>query len=563
MQVAASEYGALSTPGSGLIGQDHGGGNRRKGIIEDTFARYSHLLKMSGAKSVANLQFEPLPERVWRKEGLSNLHSPFYLVPRRTREKANTRAEPKLRELAIKYFPEVAYEHGMALPNYRDSLHDFAKHSRDWTRTRRLEADTVAKAIALTLEFLTPAMPVRLFERQSDMMSVQSLDWSTGAGWPWSSLGRTKRSILEAPQYHVDWSLAMEQLRAGGYAFCSVAPKEEVRDLNKLWSGSIRTFMPFSMDLQVLGASVTYDLSDTIARHWFDIPITMGINMYEGGWDRFVRSCPKGMLVQSCDAPKWDGCFHPQFFEICASIHKAFYEFPTHEWIDVLARCVRESPLIFPNGLVCFREGGMPSGAPTTILWNSFARLFMLCFFIVKTRPDLASVAALRDKVWFRVHGDDGLLAATAEHQRWFNATAITELFASYGWPAAWVPDSDEWKSIFDVKYLSHHSILIDGMYMPIRRSHSKILTALVCGADIETPDGWDRNSYLVSRAWQICNTTFPDRAFHTRLSSMIIEYQNSVHLGARRQEAIGQRKTAHQLLDLFSGRVQQSALVA
>lgn len=559
MQSQALDDRILPPPGPGLDGQDHGEGNRRKGIIESTFLRYSHLLRMSGATNLSTLKYEPLPIDVWKREGLSNLHAPFYLVPRRTRLKANTRMEPQLRNLAEKYFPEVSYEHGMAAPNYQDSLHDFAKHSRDWSRTRLLESDLVQKAIDLTLDFLAPAMPIKLFDRQSDMMSVQSLDWSTGAGWPWSSLGRTKRAILEAPRFHVDWSSAMEQLRLGGYAFCSVAPKEEVRDLNKLWLGSIRTFMPFSMDLQVLGASVTFNLSDTIARHWLDIPITMGINMYEGGWDRFIRSCPANMLVQSCDAPKWDGCFHPQFFNICVQIHKAFYESSAHEWIDVLGRCICESPLIFPNGLVCFRYGGMPSGAPTTILWNSFARLFMLCFFIVKVRPDLASLAALRSRVWFRVHGDDGLLAATAQDREWFNAEAITALFASYGWPAAWVPDSETWKSIDQVKYLSHNSVVIDGSYMPVRLSHSKILTALICGADIETPEGWDRNSYLVGRAWQICNTTFPDRAFHVRLSSMLLEYQNSIHLGDKRQEAIGQRKTAHQLLKLFSGRVLQS----
>ena len=385
-------------------------------------------------------------------------------------------------------------------------------------------------------------------------MGVQSLDWSTGAGWPFTRLGADKREVL---LWNIEWSDLVDRLVRGGYPFCSMAPKEEVRDISKLEQGSIRTFMPFSMDVQVLGAMVSYDLNQAIAAAWESIPITIGIELFNGGWSRFVHHLPFSWLYQSCDAPKWDGSFAPELFEVCALMHKTFYDERDHYLIDTLMRCVGEGPMILPNGLIVWRQGGMPSGAPITILWNSFARLFMLCYHICTQfsvlPPDLGRL------ITFRVHGDDGILGAVEEAREWFNDQAINRTFESFNWPTAWVADPPHWQKREDLVYLSHATTYVNGHAMPFRPDHSKILTALAVGARAKPPPGETLTSYRLTRMWQIANMCWPDRAFHRRLVAMLLRYQEEVYEHSPEFiRAIQQRKGDRELWSFFTGKIQQ-----
>jgi len=350
------------------------------------------------------------------------------------------------------------------------------------------------------------------------------LELSSGPGWPYSLLYRTKSDVLYSSR-PCDLESAVAFLMNGGRCFWSISPKEEARPTDKLEADNIRMFKVGPIDLNILGIMCSRRFTECITEAWRYLPITIGICLYYGGWDYLLRRLR--FKTTSNDAPKWDGHFVPELIEIAFEIIKRFSYRDTFPYLDVLMSNILQHPALFMNGLGIWQFGGMPSGAPITIFLNSLGRLFLLVYFIVwhfsqeKRGVRSEDIAECCDIL---VHGDDSNHGSKWE---WFTHDRLNHLYGEVlHWNTYFIPYQLEPVVADQFRYLSHITAKIDGIFVPVHESRSKILTSLICGNAIEIPVGETRESYTLTRFWSIVNTCFTDSHFWERLVKVGIAYE-------------------------------------
>lgn len=450
---------------------------------------------------------------------------PMWWTHRSVKYKENACTDYLFRELVIEEFPDIMFEHGMVKPSLQATLLDNAKYAMDFSKCRSLDPALRNRAIALTCELLSPAFIE--YPEGCPLMPLSEattyLDKNAGPGWPMSTKYKTKGDVISSD---FDLEAATGYLLSGGKAFFSVTPKEEVRSIEKLDADNIRTFTSGPIDLNVVGIQGLHYFAECLSAAWRFIPITIGMNMYNAGWDFLVRSLRFDILGN--DAPKWDGHFVPELFDVCSEIMKAFCHPSCHPYIDVVVDNVKSHPALFGNGLGCWQEGGMPSGAPYTIVFNSLARLFQFVLYAAHHFPDL-DLKTLKANLDVLVHGDDSLHGTSPTWRVLFHNDRLNHFFGPDGlnWGTYFVPVQELPVPPSQMRYLSHITLVKAGRFVPMHEEHSKVLASIVLNAKKDVPEVFsNQHAYHLARFWQITNSCWPDTPFWRRLVQVGLRYQ-------------------------------------
>lgn len=456
---------------------------------------------------------------------VSSIHLPFFRTFRRVQLGSSADFDSKLSELVQREFPDIEFEHSMSVPNLEAVYHDFKKNSVDWKYVTPLDSFARDRAIEHVVRLLGPAVPVRLAPI-SLAEALYRVDYSTSPGWPLSTLiGPTKGDVIADPV--IDWHEAELQLTQPDpvtgrprLSIWSISGKEEVRPTLKLSDSGVRSFMPTDMFVGVLGLRASYNLTQAISNNWRSIPITFGMPLQKGCWDFNVRSMTYD--VWGCDAVYFDGSIDPEMLCVAAYIHSLLMTDESLPLLDSLLQAILEGCVVMPDGTVVWRSGGMPSGAPITILWNSFMRLFQLLYPLCKLG---LSDEEIKTKFECNVHGDDSKHGCHPSIVHLCSPDSLNKVWLAEGRRTFFDADNEIPFPASQVGYLSHHSVLHPcGKYLPVR-SRSKVLTSAVCGA-LTLPDGWHPRAHNMSRLWQLTNEVYPDFPFWQRMVKVALAYE-------------------------------------
>lgn len=450
---------------------------------------------------------------------------PLWWTHRSVMYKENTCTDFYFRELVREKFPDSDFEHGMVKPNLQATLLDNSKYSTDFSRCKTLHPALRDRAIDLFCDLISPAF-IRFPDGCPLMPFAEAttfLDKTAGPGWPFSTKYKTKGDVLSSD---CDLEAAVGYLLDGGKAFFSVTPKEEIRSLDKLAADNIRTFTSGPIDLNIAGIMGMYHFAECLSDAWRLVPITIGLNMYNAGWDFLVRKLRFDIVGN--DAPKWDGHFVPELFDVCGCILKRFCKEECWEYIDCVIANVKDHPAIFGNGLGCWQEGGMPSGAPYTIVFNSLARLYQFVYYAVSVIPGV-TLESFKENLDVSVHGDDSLHGSSPLWSELFANDRLNHFYGPEGlnWSTYFVPVQEKPVPPRDMRYLSHITLLRCGRYVPMHEERSKVLASIVLGAKKEVPEEFSGpHPYHLARFWQITNSCWPDTDFWRNLVNIGLAYQ-------------------------------------
>lgn len=457
----------------------------------------------------------------------------------------------KLKELVEAEFAGFDFKHAMVLPSLDATFRDNAKYGMDFTRTHSLDADFALKTEKLLISLLSPAFAgkpdgCRLLPLH---VAVSHMDKNAGPGYPYSYFGATKGEVITNPD--LDFELITRKVVDGELIpIVAINAKEEVREIEKLEADNVRTFTVAPIDMNLVGIQGLYEFCECITKAWRFIPITVGMNPYQGGWHHLVSRFRWNTV--SSDHPKFDGCVNPQILRLVERIIKRFCHEECHPYIKTVIDWIIDHPALFGNGLGCWQFGGMPSGAPATIFFNSLVLLTQIIYFIVDHFSGDITADSIKEHLDLAVHGDDSVHAVDPAWS-WFTCEKMNDLWCTrLGWNMAFVPYHEEPVPPERFRYLSHLTTKLNRKWVPMHESQSKVLTSIVFGASDEPPDGWSKAAYHLSRMVQIVNTCFPDRHFWSRLKNVeekYIKFHSRIHSDEDEwQQALSMRRSAADL---------------
>lgn len=530
----------------------------------------------------------------WRKY-FSPVFDPLWYVNRRVRYKTQRVVDWTLHDLVVTAFPEVDFTVGMVAPTLPASMLDYSKNSTNFNNARKLDPYLVSHTKELVVALLSPAFmlesgkalcePISMDDAVRKSLHTHSpdldgcgeklegvgylpvydavtyLDKNASPGWPVSLKYRTKGDVMVDGNYDLEREIEFLVSCNNARAFWSITPKEEVRSIEKLMANNIRTFVSGSWVLNVIGLMGMYQFQKRVVDAWRvgRFPITIGMNMYQRGWH--FHTSRMRFKQQGNDAPKWDGRVPPELIQIVVEIVCHFCSPACWPYVYCVARNMVDHPALFGNGVGLWQFGAMPSGASATIFWNSIARLFELIYFAVwhlwSTEERLVSLTELVANLDVFTHGDDSTHGVSDRWRVWFTHDRLNYLYGDVlAWGTYFLPYQPFPVSPASLRYLSHVTVEIKGIRVPMHENRDKVLASIVLGAYREVPDGWAPEAYHLNRFWQIVNTCFPDRDFWVRLVKVGLEYERRydamLYYDRSWSEAKGQRKGAEALEFFF-----------
>lgn len=450
---------------------------------------------------------------------------PLWYTPRDCQFKVNRQTDEVLKESVLRHFPDVKFEHAMVRPNLDASLMDNAKYGIDFQSQENLDPNYADKTVRLLCEWLSPAFAskpdgCRLLPLPE---AVAHVDKTAGPGFPMTLFGATKGDVLVNPECDVE-SCVQAFVAGETVPVCTVNPKEECRDTSKLADDNVRSFTVAPLDVNLAGIQGLYEFCECITKSWRILPATIGMNMYNGGWDSLVRRFRFPVL--STDHPKFDGTSNPRLINLVRRVMKYFSHRECWPYIDAVCDWVIDHPVLFGNGLGCWQFGGMPSGAPATIFFNTLVLWLQFIYFIVVHFEGEVSLDDIKENLDLVVHGDDAVHGVSKEWESWFTTENLNDLYGyQLRWKMNFVPYQAQPVPASEMRYLSHVTTVLRGRFVPMHESHSKILTSLVFGASSKSPPPWSMPAFRLARMAQIVNSCFPDQYLWKKLKLVEDDY--------------------------------------
>lgn len=175
----------------------------------------------------------------------------------------------------------------------------------------------------------------------------------------------------------------------------SLAGKDEIRPLEK--HGKTRAFIVPSIYSY---CAQWYLFSDFAAKYQsaslrraYDVPIgwagMLGVPIQQRGYHEVIKSFLQKKYQGCFDVSQWDGSLFPEIFEAVGKIWwKTLVPYQRTKSLkrarDNIIKMIYATPVIFPDGFVRTREGGMPSGVFVTLLFNSIADEMLFAYCVMR-----------------------------------------------------------------------------------------------------------------------------------------------------------------------------------
>lgn len=328
--------------------------------------------------------------------------------------------------------PDIQW--GLAHPNEEAAYKNIGKYCND-------QININEKAFKIAFDFTYKHFyPIMGNSRFMDVKeAISHLDPHSSNGF---ILNRfyTKAELKEDPWF-VDYvqSIFDNNLVDGSYTcLWTSSLKEETRPLEKLDQNKIRNFLAGPADLTVLCDVVFGEMNDKLYSSPLLCASAIGLNPFKGGWERaFQKLCKYRHNAVALDESSYDSTLRQVFMLAVRDLRKLFLhkDYATKSnfsRIDNLYRELIFSLVIMPDGNVCFKVTGNPSGSGNTISDNTLI-LFMIlsyCWIVLTGNTDLR---CFENNVPLLLCGDDNTFTVSDDFKRNFNPKNISVTMSSIG----------------------------------------------------------------------------------------------------------------------------------
>lgn len=408
------------------------------------------------------------------------------------------------------------------------------------------------------------------FLNRSKLISVEEsilhMEKKTSPGFPWNTLYYSKGEVCSHPQF-VNYVKDFLKRYESGCLLWSVSQKYELRSIEKLKEGKIRTFMVSPIEHVVGAGQFCLDFNNKFydSGSNFYTPSVVGCSKFSGGFNRMVKRMEAtGCFVFNTDASSFDQSISPEQLDLQFQMRYDFLDdtFKTHENYSVFRKLyedVKFSLLILEDGTIVRKNGGNPSGFVNTIVDNTMilSRLLYYSWCIImydQDKEDLASKLNtlsepltnqeisfslscqnaynssvtnkkyFRDNVSYICYGDDLSFSVSKAVIDRFNFDSVNRVLSTLGFTlkgnSISVPPSS-------LEFLSHSVIKCprSGLWLPVME-RNKVICSLIRGFDLFDP------KYILLRAYNLRIESWAD----VRTRKLLIEFIDFIRTNYKHQ---------------------------
>jgi hypothetical protein len=230
------------------------------------------------------------------------------------------------------------------------------------------------------------------------------------SGYKYANFGRTKGELID--QYY---DSPFAELTAVGKAHkwflggCSdfsmahIGKKDEIRALEKVADGKVRSFMIMPFDHYLASILMFYHICETLKTKFttelfnltndFEIYSAFGSDRFHLCYDRFLRS--EGIIADG-DGHAWDRSCARVFFSVVRDLfYKMLHPLYRNSFVytcfwNLFAMMV-DTPFVFDRHM-CVKHHGMPSGAYLTLVVNCIIHILVLLYGKMRSAGILRAV---------------------------------------------------------------------------------------------------------------------------------------------------------------------------
>jgi hypothetical protein len=296
---------------------------------------------------------------------------------------------------------------------------------------------------------------------ESTEKSLKRHDRKTSPGPPFSFSGthKTKDTLLEDPIFLKMVDEGWEHLLEDDYYFlCGTALKEEVRPEEKLIENKQRIFIPGAADFVTLTNRLCGMFNDKFTACHLKTASAVGINPFEGGWQRVRDRLSKYTKCGEYDFSDYDSSLGVyKMLVVCAFRFKCYApEEQTWDNWHRLLNCYKNliwSVCVTVDGTLIIKPGGNPSGGANTVVDNTLINYWSLAYAWYQTVSDeYKNYESFDNLVTPILYGDDNSNCVADEISDQFTPTAYCEAVKELGMTCN--PVSDKWLTIDEITFL-------------------------------------------------------------------------------------------------------------
>lgn len=288
--------------------------------------------------------------------------------------------------------------------------------------------------------------------------AVQQLDKSTSVGMPYSIQFKNKKEFFaweEADQVLREaWDHAAEP---EWWWIWTNALKEEIRKKEKILENKLRTFTASPVDLTVVGTRLCADMNQKFYDSNLLTASSVGFDPYHGGWNEVYLKLKRHPHCFALDEREYDSSLFVFLFNILFQFRQdclVTTDPLDRQRLQVLYQNIVWSVIVTADGLILQKMTGNPSGSINTIVDNTLALFWLLCYAWVKLAPqEFRTHAAFKENVSIVLTGDDNTWSVSDQCVGFFNALSVSQILSELGITTT----SDDYLSrpVEDVDYLS------------------------------------------------------------------------------------------------------------
>nr|NP_734171.1 NIb protein [Clover yellow vein virus] len=251
-----------------------------------------------------------------------------------------------------------------------------------------------------------------------------------------------------------------ERLFSGKMGVWNGSLKAELRPQEKVLANKTRSFTAAPVDTLLAGKVCVDDFNNKFYSLHLEIPSTVGITKFYGGWDSLLNKLPDGWVYCDADGSQFDSSLTPYLINSVLRLRLNFME----EWDigeEMLKNLYTEiiyTPILTPDGTIIKKFKGNNSGQPSTVVDNTLMVIMAMYYAAEK----LGVEGDLSESIVFYANGDDLLIAVHPSHEWYLDqlSTLFKELGLNYDF-------SSRTKNKGDLWFMSHCGIKKEGLWIP------------------------------------------------------------------------------------------------
>uniref|UniRef100_A0AAU6NE54 Genome polyprotein n=1 Tax=Ethiopian yam virus TaxID=3123104 RepID=A0AAU6NE54_9POTV len=264
--------------------------------------------------------------------------------------------------------------------------------------------------------------------------------------------------------------------------------KAELRVEEKVLANKTRTFTAAPLDTLLGGKVCVDDFNNQFYSRCIDMPWTVGMTKFYGGWNELMSKLPDGWVYVDADGSQFDSSLSPYLINAVLNIRLHFME----EWdvgIQMLKNLYTEilyTPIATPDGTIIKKFKGNNSGQPSTVVDNTLMVVLAMYYSFEMIGMNLATV---HEHCIFYANGDDLIIAIEPQLEAHLDKFQgyFAQLGLSYEFDSRTRNKTDLW-------FMSHQAKVVDGIMIP-KLEKERIVSILE----------WDRASKPEHRLEAIC----------------------------------------------------------